>query len=120
MTVVVVTEEPSVARDIAHVVGALTRACGWLHGNGHVVTWAIGHLVGLAQPHEINSEWNAWRAESLPMLPELWPLVRRFPGSPIRSTQSFRLPSQILAKLFFRIYGEVGMLTFQNCPPART
>ena len=75
MTVVVVAEKPSVARDIAQVVGARTRVPGWLHGNGHVVTWAIGHLVGLAQPHEINPDWKAWREESLPMLPELWPLA---------------------------------------------
>jgi hypothetical protein len=75
MTVVVVAEKPSVARDIAYVVGAQTRASGWLHGNGYLVTWAIGHLVGLAQPHEINPEWKAWRAESLPMLPEQWPLA---------------------------------------------
>ena len=74
MTVVIVAEKPSVARDIAQVVGAQTRAAGWLHGNGYVVTWAIGHLVGLAQPHEINPAWKAWRAESLPMLPEQWPL----------------------------------------------
>ena len=74
MTVVVVAEKPSVARDIAEVVGARTRASGWLHGNGYVVTWAIGHLVGLAQPHEINPDWKAWRAESLPLLPEQWPL----------------------------------------------
>ena len=75
VTVVVVAEKPSVARDIAQVVGAKTRASGWLHGNGYVVTWAIGHLVGLAQPHEINPDWKAWRAESLPMLPEQWPLA---------------------------------------------
>ena len=48
---------------------------GWLHGNGYVVTWAIGHLVGLAQPHEIDPAWKAWRAELLPMLPEKWPLA---------------------------------------------
>lgn len=75
MTVVIVAEKPSVARDIAQVVGAKTRASGWLHGNGYVVTWAIGHLVGLAQPHEINPDWRAWRAVSLPMLPEQWPLA---------------------------------------------
>jgi DNA topoisomerase-3 len=75
VTVVVVAEKPSVARDIAQVVGARTRAAGWLHGNEYVVTWAIGHLVGLAQPHEINPDWKAWRAESLPMLPEQWPLT---------------------------------------------
>ena len=75
MTVVVVAEKPSVARDIAQVVGARTRAQGWLHGNGYVVTWAIGHLVGLAQPHEMDPAWKAWHAESLPMLPEKWPLA---------------------------------------------
>ena len=75
MTVVVVAEKPSVARDIAQVVGARTGAQGWLQGNGYVITWAIGHLVGLAQPHEIDPAWKAWRAESLPMLPEKWPLA---------------------------------------------
>ena len=75
VTIVVVAEKPSVARDIAQVVGAQTRAAGWLHGNGYVVTWAIGHLVGLAQPHEINPDWKTWRAESLPMLPNHWPLT---------------------------------------------
>ena len=75
MTVVVVAEKPSVARDIAQAVGARTRAKGWLHGNGHVVTWAIGHLVGLAQPDQMDPAWKAWRAESLPMLPAKWPLA---------------------------------------------
>ena len=75
MTVVVVAEKLSVARDIAQVVGARTGAQGWLQGNGYVITWAIGHLVGLAQPHEIDPAWKAWRAESLPMLPEKWPLA---------------------------------------------
>ena len=75
MAVVVVAEKPSVARDIAQVVGARTRAPGWLHGNGYVVTWAIGHLVGLAQPHQVDPAWKAWRAETLPMLPETWPLT---------------------------------------------
>src|ERR1035438_4584506 len=46
-----------------------------MHGNGYVVTWAIGHLASLAQPHEIQPEWKVWRRESLPMLPSSWPLV---------------------------------------------
>jgi DNA topoisomerase-3 len=75
VTVVVVAEKPSVARDIAQVVGARTRGTGRLHGNGYVVTWAIGHLVGLAQPDEMDPAWKAWRAESLPMLPAKWPLA---------------------------------------------
>lgn len=74
-TIAIVAEKPSVARDIARVVGAGQRGEGFLHGGGYVVTWAIGHLVQLAQPHEINPDWKRWRAESLPMLPREWPLV---------------------------------------------
>ncbi|MFN7920676.1 MAG: DNA topoisomerase 3 [Bryobacteraceae bacterium] len=73
--IAIVTEKPSVARDIARVVGASKSADGYMHGNGHVVTWAVGHLVHLAQPHEIKPEWKSWRPELLPMLPKDWPLV---------------------------------------------
>ena len=71
----VLAEKPSVARDIAKVLGATTKGEGYMHGNGYVVTWAIGHLASLAQPHEIQPEWKVWRRESLPMLPSSWPLV---------------------------------------------
>ena len=70
-----VAEKPSVARDIARVLGADRRGEGCLTGNGYVVTWAIGHLVGLAQPHEIRPEWRRWQRDGLPMLPREWPLV---------------------------------------------
>ena len=46
-----------------------------MHGGGFIVTWAIGHLVALAQPHEIQPEWKSWRRNLLPMLPQEWPLV---------------------------------------------
>jgi DNA topoisomerase III len=75
VSVAVVAEKPSVARDIARVLEAGTRGAGRLTGNGYVVTWAIGHLVALAQPHEIHAEWKRWVAESLPIIPEQWPLV---------------------------------------------
>ena len=71
----VVAEKPSVARDIARVLGAGKRANGYFSGSGLVVTWAIGHLVQLAEPHQINPEWRAWRRASLPILPGHWPLV---------------------------------------------
>ena len=74
-TIAVLAEKPSVARDIAKILGATARGEGYLHGNGYVVTWAIGHLASLAQPHEIRPEWKAWRMNLLPMLPESWPLV---------------------------------------------
>jgi DNA topoisomerase-3 len=71
----VIAEKPSVARDIARVLGAGNKGDGYLHGNGYVVTWAIGHLAALAQPGEIHPEWRQWRRNLLPMLPTEWPLV---------------------------------------------
>ncbi|MBI1358145.1 MAG: DNA topoisomerase III [Acidobacteria bacterium] len=71
----VVAEKPSVARDIARVLGANQQGRGYLHGAGWVVTWAVGHLVGLAEPHQINPEWKRWRRNALPMFPDSWPLV---------------------------------------------
>src|ERR1700693_4221326 len=73
--IAVLAEKPSVARDIARVLGATSQGDGYLHGNGYVITWAIGHLAALAQPHEINPEWRHWRRDLLPMLPNQWPLV---------------------------------------------
>jgi DNA topoisomerase-3 len=73
--IAVLAEKPSVAQDIARVLGADRRGKGYLEGNGYVVTWAIGHLVSLAQPHEINPEWRQWRFDLLPILPGRWPLV---------------------------------------------
>ncbi len=70
-----VAEKPSVARDLARVLGATQKGDGFLHGGGYIVTWAIGHLVALAQPHEMRPEWKAWRRNTLPMIPSEWPLV---------------------------------------------
>ncbi|MEO8178599.1 MAG: DNA topoisomerase 3 [Deltaproteobacteria bacterium] len=75
MTVAVVAEKPSVGRDLANVLGAAQRGAGTLSGNGYVVTWAIGHLVGLAEPDGIKPEWRRWRRDDLPLLPERWPLT---------------------------------------------
>jgi DNA topoisomerase III len=74
-TIAVLAEKPSVARDIARELGATSRGDGYLQGNRYVVTWAVGHLVSLAQPHEINPEWRHWRRALLPMVPSQWPLV---------------------------------------------
>jgi DNA topoisomerase-3 len=71
----VIAEKPSVARDLAAVLGAQRSRSGWMEGNGWVVTWAIGHLVHLPEPHQIDAHWRAWRPELLPMLPRRWPLV---------------------------------------------
>ena len=74
MSTIVIAEKPAVARDIAAVLGARRRGPASLEGNGYVVSWAIGHLVGLAEPHEMDPAWRAWRLERLPMLPAEWPL----------------------------------------------
>lgn len=73
--ILILAEKPSVARDIAQAVGANKSARGFFQGNGYCVTWAIGHLVGLPEPHQILAEWKAWKKQSLPMLPQKWPLV---------------------------------------------
>ncbi len=75
MSTAVIAEKPSVARDIARVLGADRRGDGFLHGGGYVVTWAVGHLVALGQPQDMNPAWQRWRLESLPMLPAAWSLV---------------------------------------------
>jgi len=75
VAVAVVAEKPSVARDIARVLGCTIRGEGTLTGNGYIVTWAIGHLVALAQPQEIRPEWKRWAPDLLPLIPDRWPLV---------------------------------------------
>ncbi len=71
----IVAEKPSVARDIARVVGANRSGKGFYEGGGWIVTWAIGHLVHLAEPDGIDPAWKKWRRDALPMLPSRWPLV---------------------------------------------
>lgn len=72
--IVVLAEKPSVARELAQVLGAGERRDGYLEGNRYCVTWAIGHLVALAEPNEIDARWKAWTRETLPMLPQKFPL----------------------------------------------
>jgi DNA topoisomerase-3 len=74
MSVAVLAEKPAVARDLARVLGANQRHDGYVSGNGYVITWAVGHLVGLAEPHQMRPEWKKWRRDMLPMLPKEWPL----------------------------------------------
>ena len=68
--IVCIAEKPSVARDIAKVLGA-TRSCdGYMEGNGYQVTWTYGHLCTLKEPHDYYAEWKAWSLGRLPMIPE--------------------------------------------------
>ncbi len=70
----VVAEKPSVARDIARVLGANARGDGYLEGENYIVTWAIGHLVTLMEPDELDPRYKKWSMADLPILPEEIPL----------------------------------------------
>jgi len=74
MKKLIVAEKPSVAKDIARVLGVKSRAEGFLYGEDYVVTWAIGHLVSLCEPGEVNEKWQKWNMTDLPMLPQHIPL----------------------------------------------
>lgn len=67
---VCVAEKPSVARDIAAILGADRNMGGYLEGNGYQVTWVFGHLCELKEPHEYNPAWKRWELFYLPMIPE--------------------------------------------------
>ncbi|SDZ16977.1 DNA topoisomerase III [Bacillus sp. 166amftsu] len=67
---VVIAEKPSVARDIARVLQCDKKGNGYLEGNKYIVTWALGHLVTLADPESYDIKYKKWNLEDLPMLPE--------------------------------------------------
>lgn len=64
-----ITEKPSVARDIARILGANSRKDGFLEGNGYCVTWTFGHLCCLKEPSDYAPEWKRWSMSALPMIP---------------------------------------------------
>ena len=67
--IVCIAEKPSVARDIAHVLGANSSRDGYMEGNGYQVTWTFGHLCTLKEPHDYTPSWKTWSLSSLPMIP---------------------------------------------------
>ena len=67
---VCVTEKPSVARDIARLIGASDRHEGYFEGNGYQVTWTFGHLCCLKEPNDYNDNWKHWSLAALPMIPQ--------------------------------------------------
>ena len=66
---VCIAEKPSVAKDIAEVLGAKARRDGYFEGNGYCVTWTFGHLCSLKEPHEYTPQWKQWSLADLPMIP---------------------------------------------------
>lgn len=66
---VCIAEKPSVARDLAEILGARTRRDGYIEGNGYCVTWVYGHLCSLKDPEDYNPNWKYWKLEDLPIIP---------------------------------------------------
>ena len=69
MKKLVIAEKPSVAREIARVLGCNNKKDGALHGTNYIVTWALGHLVTLATPEELDKKYQTWKLEDLPIIP---------------------------------------------------
>ena len=67
---VCIAEKPSVAKDIAEILGARSRRDGYYEGNDYCVTWVYGHLCELKEPHEYDERWKRWSLSSLPMIPQ--------------------------------------------------
>lgn len=67
--IVCIAEKPSVARDIARIIGATSSRDGYMEGNGYQVTWTFGHLCTLKEPNDYTEQWKHWSLSSLPMIP---------------------------------------------------
>ncbi|HAR98938.1 MAG TPA: DNA topoisomerase III [Syntrophus sp. (in: bacteria)] len=70
MKTLVLAEKPSVGRELSRILGCAPKGKGYAEGQKHVVTWALGHLVTLAEPDDYDAKYRTWRLEDLPMLPE--------------------------------------------------
>ena len=89
----VIAEKPSVARDIASVLGATQKRNGYLEGNGYQVTWCIGHLVQLANPEEYDETLRRWKMDTLPIMPA------QFRYEIVSSTKSqFQIVQQLIGR----------------------
>ncbi len=91
MKTLVLAEKPSVGKELARVLGCPQGGKGWLEGGAWIVTWAMGHLVELADPETYDERWKTWNLESLPMLPKAMRLsvIRR-------SSHQFNAVKQLL------------------------
>lgn len=112
---VVLTEKPSVARELAAYLGASSRRDGYFEGKGYQVTWALGHLVGLCEPHEYDPALRRWSAQTLPILPK--PFKLALTGD-ARSKSQYKTVAALLRKATTIICatdaGREGELIFRN------
>ncbi len=89
---VCIAEKPSVAREIADVLGAKLKKTGYLEGNGYQVTWTFGHLCTLKEPHDYDPRWRAWALSTLPMIPP------RF-GIKLIENETYKAQFQVIERL---------------------
>jgi DNA topoisomerase-3 len=93
MSKLVIAEKPSVAKDLAKVLNVRSRGDGFYEGQGWLITWCIGHLVELCEPHEYNSKWKYWSLNTLPMIPSVFQL---------RAQKDTRKQFEVVKKLLLR------------------
>lgn len=89
---VCIAEKPSVAREIADVLGAKLKKNGYIEGNGYQVTWTFGHLCTLKEPHDYDPRWRVWALSSLPMMPQ------RF-GIKLIENETYKAQFQVIEQL---------------------
>lgn len=92
---VCIAEKPSVAKDIAKVLGARESHDGYYEGNGYQVTWTFGHLCCLKNPHDYNPEWKQWNFRQLPMIPPKFQ-IKVIPQDSIR--KQFNIVSRLFSE----------------------
>lgn len=90
--IVCIAEKPSVAREIADVLGAKLKKNGYIEGNGYQVTWTFGHLCTLKEPHDYDPRWRIWALSSLPMMPP------RF-GIKLIENETYKAQFQVIEQL---------------------
>ena len=90
---VCIAEKPSVAKEIAYILGAKSRKDGYFEGNGYCVTWTFGHLCTLKMPEDYKAEWKSWNLNVLPMLPEKF-------ETKLVATKSIKKQFSTIKKLF--------------------
>src|SRR5215208_2415143 len=76
----IVTEKPSMGRDVAAALGAARRGGGFISGESDIVTWCVGHLVELDDPQAYDPRFERWRVEDLPILPDEFNVIRALLG----------------------------------------
>ena len=87
-----IAEKPSVAKDLATILGAKVRHDGYFEGNGYLVSWTFGHLCTLKEPQDYKEHWKYWKIEDLPIIPENF-------GIKIKNNQGIQKQFELISKL---------------------